>query len=248
MGKIDPPPLTNETIQQRLITGASSKGGARGSLTRCATKYGILSARIRSGGASEEDIQSLRDELKREVKLFQVEMHKWFTMIQSAEKELKDITAKEEAIAKEVEEKQQEIQELRAQAVQVARTRKCWQEYETLAKLARQRSPRRVLQAKMEKANADVEKTKKQLYKISSESKIREKQFHLLIQCMLDLKRSLGESIEIPPQKKEETEKEEEDDEKEEEVEKEQSVAKDDDGDAQPMETEEDEDDLYGGL
>jgi hypothetical protein len=171
-------------------------------------------------------------------------------MIQSAEKELKDVTDKEEAIAKEVEAKQQEIQDLRAQAVQVARTRKCWQEYETLAKLARQRSPRRILQAKMEKANADVENTKKQLYKISAESKIREKQFHLLIQCMLDLKRSLGESIEIPPQKKEETEKEDEDDEKEEEIGKEQAVAKDDDdgGGAQPMETEEDVDDLYGGL
>lgn len=259
MGKVAAPSLSNETIQSRLVTGASSKGGARGSLTRCATKLGLLHAKLNApGGSTDQEIQAVKEELKREVRLFQVEMRKWMIMIQSAEKELQDVTTQEQQMASAVEEKQKEIQELRNQAAKVARTRICWQEYETLAKLARQRSPRRVLQAKMEKANADLEKTKRQLYETAAESKVREKQFHLLIQCMLDLKRSLGEAVEIPPMKKKEEETEE-DDGKEDEAEAEAEDAKpeaakvenpDDDGGVQPMETqeEEDDDDLYGGL
>lgn len=245
MGKVTPPTLNNETVQQRLLTGASIKGGARGSLTRCATKFGLLTAKLKtSEKENNAEVEAIKEELKREVKLFRIEMHKWIVMVQSAEKELQQSFSWEQKIAANVEKKQQEIQELRAQAAKVARTRKNWQEYETLAKLARQRSPRRVLQAKMEKVNSDLEKTKKQLYETAAESKVREKQFHLLIQCMLDLKRSLGEAIEIPPEKKIEAEEEEEEEEEKEgknndKIEKEDGI--------EPMETE-DADDLYGGL
>lgn len=253
MAKVTAPALSNETIQRRLLTGASSKGGARGSLTRVATKLGHLHAKLNArGGSTDQEIQAVKDELKREVRLFQVEMRKWMIMIQSAEKELQDVTSQEQEMAAAVEEKQKEIQELRDQAAKVARTRICWQEYETLAKLARQRSPRRVLQVKMEKANADLEKTKRQLYETAAESKVREKQFHLLIQCMLDLKRSLGEAVEIPPMKKKEEEPEEGEEEAEgEDAKPEAAKAKRpaDTGGVQPMDTqEEDEDDLYGGL
>jgi Tho complex subunit 7 len=268
MGKVAAPALSNDTIQKRLLTGASTKGGARGSLTRCVAKLGSLHARLNTpGGSTDQEIQAIKEELKREVRLFQVEMRKWVIMIQSAQQELRDATAQERAMATAVEAKQNEIQDLRDQAVKVARTRICWQEYETLAKLARQRSPRRVLQAKMEKANADLEKTKRQLYETAAESKVREKQFHLLIQCMLDLKRSLGEAVEIPPMKKKEEETEETaDDTKGEVVEEaeanqadETADKTDDNGDVQPMDTQEeeeeaaeeeegDDDDLYGGL
>lgn len=258
MSKVAAPALSNDTIQRRLLTGASSKNGGRGSLTRLASKFGALH------GKSDPEIQAAKDDLKREVRLFQVEMRKWMIMIQSAEKELQDATTKEQTMAAAVEAKQKDIQELRNQAAKVARTRICWQEYETLAKLARQRSPRRVLQAKMVKANADLEKTKRQLYETAAESKVREKQFHLLIQCMLDLKRSLGEAVEIAPMKKKEKETEEESgndgnaetggSDSKAEVAAEKPV---DTGGVQSMETqeeeeeeveEEDDDDLYGGL
>jgi len=255
MGKVTPPPLTNETLNQRLLTGNATKGGARGSLTRCATKLGALNTKLNApGGSTDLEIQTIKEDIKREVRLFQVEMHKWMIMIQAAEKELKDVTAQEQQMADAVEQKQRDIQELRNQATKVARTRKCWTEYETLAKLARQRSPCRVLRAKMDKANADLEKTKNQLYHTAAESKVREKQFHLLIQCMLDLKRSLGEAVEIPPKKKE-GEDEEEEEEKEEAGQKPTAVQKevkqDIEAAVQPTETEdndEDDEDLYGGL
>ena len=208
MGKMVPPPLSNETLQHRLLTGASIKGGARGSLTRCAAKLGSLHAKLNSPGAGgrtdQEAVLAIKSELKREIRLFQIEMHKIMIMIQSTEKELQDTTTQEEELAKMVEEKHRETLELRKQAVSVAKSRKCWMEYEALAKLARQRSPRRILQAKMDKANAELEATRKKLYETAAESKIREKQFHLLIQVMTDLRRSLGEPIEIPPQPKEE--------------------------------------------
>lgn len=245
MVKVTPPALSNETLHQRLLTGTERKNGARGSLTKCATKFGALTAKLNApGGSTDLELQTIKDEFKREIRLFQVEMHKWMIMIQSAENELKDVTAQEQQLAAAVEKKKQEIQELRSQAGKVARSRKCWQEYETLAKMARQRPPRRILQAKMEKADADLENTKKQLSETTAESKVREKQFHLLIQCMLDLKRSLGEAVEIPPAKKND---QQEDDEKEGDAEPEGSEKEG----VKPMETEEVEeevDDLYNGL
>lgn len=277
--KDSPPLLTNETIQQRLLTGASSKGGARGSLTRCATKLGALHAKLSApGGSTDQEIQVIKEELQREVKLFQVELRKSMMMIRSGQSEFKQAQQQEQEMAQQVAKKQAQIQELRQQAAKVARTRLCWQEYETLAKLARQRPPRRVLQAKMKKADADLETTSKQLYETAAESKVREKQFHLLIQCMLDLKRSLGEVVEIPPPPKEkQAEKEEEEQQsttqqqqtgkssdgtvsKEESVPKEEaSSPKEEDNpdeaklqpkqSSQPMEVEvEEDDDLYSGL
>ncbi|CAB9515638.1 expressed unknown protein [Seminavis robusta] len=253
-----PPPLSHETIQKRLLTGCSSKGGARGSLTRCAAKLGALHAKLSAqGGSTDQEILTVKDDLKREIRLFQVEMRKMIVMIQSAETELSHVQEQYGVCTTLVTRKQTELQQLRQQATKVARTRSCWQEYETLAKLARQRSPRRVLKAKLEKSNADLQKTKKQLYETAAESKVREKQFHLLIQCMLDLKRSLGETVEIPPPpKEEETAKKEEptkqeDAKKEEEEEatpkKNEEATKKAGSDTQPMQVEE-EDDLYGGL
>ena len=254
MGKVAPPALSNKTLQQRLLTGASIKGGARGSLTRCAGKLGALNAKLNApGGSTDQEILAIKNELKREVRLFQIEMHKIMIMIQCAEKELQDVTSQEQQMSKAVEQKQRDIQDLRNQAAKVAKSRKCWQEYEALAKLARQRSPRRILQAKMDKANADLEKTRKKLYETAAESKVREKQFHLLIQVMTDLRRSLGETIEIPPPPKEE--KDEDEGEAEQGGEKnpaaKQASKKTDAGGVKPMETEEDEgddEDLYGGL
>lgn len=200
MVKEAPPPLTNETLQQRLLTGTGIKGGSRGSLTRCAAKIGALNAKLNApGGSTDEEILAIKNELKREVRLFQIEMHKIMIAIQSADKELQTITLHEQKMEQAVARKHKEVSELRQQAAQEAKTRKCWQEYEALAKLARQRSPRRILQAKMDKMNKDLEATKKKLYETAAESKVREKQFHLLIQVMVDLKRSMGETIELPP-------------------------------------------------
>jgi Tho complex subunit 7 len=260
------PALSNETLQERLLTGTSTKGGSRGSLTRCAAKLGALHAKLSTpGGSSDLEIQRVKEELKREVRLFQVEMRKWMIMVQSAEKELQNVRVQEAMIASRVQQKQREIQGLRSEAAKMARTRISWQEYETLAKLARQRPPRRVLQVKMVEAEADLEKTRKQLYEIAAESTVREKQFHLLIHCMLDLKRSLGESIEIPPppttdkpsaisnEKNEAVTKEEGANDGEMEQEQESKAVTDEAKAAEtmskvlPMEME-DEDELYGGL
>lgn len=252
MVKFTPPSLSNKTLQQRLLTGASIKGGARGSLTRCAAKLGSLNAKLASTGGSstDEEILAIKDELKREVRLFQIEMHKTMIMIQSAEKELQDVTAAEQQMAASVEQKQQAVQELRNQAASVAKTRKCWKEYEALAKLARQRSPRRILQAKMDKANADLETTKKKLYETAAESKVREKQFHLLIQVMTDLRRSLGEAIEIPPPPKKKDDDDDEEEDKKKKPAAQQTGKEVDKGGVVQMETEDDDDegDLYDGL
>ena len=43
-----PPPIISETLQYRLATGNIGKnGGQRGSLTRCAQKFGTLQQRLR---------------------------------------------------------------------------------------------------------------------------------------------------------------------------------------------------------
>ena len=60
----------------------------------------------------------------------------------------------------------------------------------------------RIIEAKKEKAITDMEVTKRHLYERAAGSKVGEKQYHPLIQFVLGLKQSLGESLEILPMTK----------------------------------------------
>ena len=70
------PPLVAETLQYRLDTGIISKnGGQRGSLTRCAQKYGIFLSKLQTNAPDAEEIEAAKGELVQDLRLYQLEIN-----------------------------------------------------------------------------------------------------------------------------------------------------------------------------
>jgi len=194
---------SSESLHQRLSARLGNKGGARGSLTRCAGRLGSLQTALQneSGEDRSEAIAQAKAELTREIQLMQIEMTKTVLMIQCNQLELQQTQTN---IAPLIEEERQVVEKLRSELSQASASQTCQQEYETLAKLASSRHPtsRRALQQQMNDIEQELESTNRDLETATSQVHVREAQFQMLLQCMLDLKQSLNESLELAEHEK----------------------------------------------
>ena len=148
------PPLEVETLRERLLTQVGSRvGGTRGSLSKCATKYrDFLSTVLTATHADSsvtDSIEVLKQDLEREVQLYQVEMHKVALMAGAARLEEEACDREHEELNKRVQDCQQDISELQHTWTLEKKKRRNREEYEALAKLANNRPPRRKLQEKL---------------------------------------------------------------------------------------------------
>jgi len=183
MSSPEPPKLTSDILQQRLVTGQAVPGGSRSSLTRVATKL---------AAAAEED--SARAELENEIQLAQLELHKLLLCIEQQQAEhdtLVETTIPE--LESKVETQRQETQEARLQASTAAWETHCWQQYEGLAKTASTRYPTssRSWQQQRQDLLDQCEQSRQELSKLNQEWSFRAKQFQLFLATMQDLKSSL---------------------------------------------------------
>jgi hypothetical protein len=140
------------------------------------------------------DIYSSQD-LEREIQLYQVDMKKMLLQIKAHRMESKQLDQSLQEVEQRTSQERQALVELRTQVKRAKRSRSCLEEYEVLAKLANQRPPRRILEEGMNKVQQELTKVKQEETKAAHELITREKQFSLLMQCMLDLKRSLTEPL-----------------------------------------------------
>lgn len=184
------PPLSNETIQERLETGAH---GSRASLTKCAARYRTFLETIHAEDADADAIEQSKQELEQELQLYQVEVHKMSLCLQTAQRELTQLESRGEETRTIIQEKKEQLIALRSKE---SRSKQVWgykEEYEALAKMGNHRPSRTILekrllltQKQMQLALAAEQATKEQV-------QLREKQFQLLMQLMLDLKASVNE-------------------------------------------------------
>lgn len=209
--KTFPPLLVTETLQYRLVTGNISKlGGQKGSLTRCVQKFGTLQSELKSNNdsnkkneddndnANEESesssVQATKQELAHELELYRLEMTKLILLQQNLQSQVElNQQAKDDREA-EIEQLSQQVQESQDQASQWQETRKCYLDYESLAKLVNENPhPSRKLKEQIAQIKHDIGEYQKQEASTDQVLKVRESQFQLLVQYMLDLKRSLEE-------------------------------------------------------
>lgn len=240
-----PPPLVPEVLQYRLDTGNIGKsGGQRGSLTRCAQKYGTFQSKLLNDKDAEA-IESSKGELVQELQLFQLELVKLDLQQQILVAQVEENKAAHTEREARIQEEKTQVQEIQAKAQQAQATRNCWLEYEALAKLAQEKcsQPRRKLEQQIEQVKKELQALEEQQKSADEVLHVRESQFQLLLQYMLDLKRSLTDEEEQQPALPTKKRKKEEDEEGAVE-EQDESAAMDVDGE----EEEEEEEGLYGDL
>jgi hypothetical protein len=240
-----PPPLVPEVLQYRLDTGNIGKsGGQRGSLTRCAQKYGTFQSKLLHDKDAKA-IESSKGELVQELKLFQLELVKLDLRQQILAAQVEENKTTEAEREARIQEEKSKVQEIQASAQRAQETRNCWLEYEALAKLAQEKcsQPRRKLEQQIGLVEKELQDLQKQQESVNEVLHVRESQFQLLLQYMLDLKRSLNDEeedeVEQQPASSTKKQKKNEDEEG--------AIEEQDEGAAMEVDGEEDEG-LYGDL
>ena len=245
-GVVVVPFITTETLQYRLDTQNFGKsGGQRGSLTRCAQKYGSYQTELLLSGSTPDNgddaendntttnnIEKTKLDLIREVELFDLEMTKLILWSNNLETQIKRNDVIQTQRGKELIDIKEQVKESGIHATISSERRNCTMEYNSLAKIINDNHPISSIELKKQ-----IDEIKLEISLLEDETvtkdktlKVREAQYQLLIQYMLDLKQSLKED--------DENDNDDDDD--------------DDDGKIignnkpEPMEVE--EDDLYGDL
>jgi hypothetical protein len=187
------PPLSDETIQERLETGAH---GSRASLTKCATRYRTFLETIHADEAEADAIaiEQSKQELEQELQLYQVEVHKMSLRLETAQQELTQLESARQETSTLIQEKQERIVALRSKQ---SRTKQVWgykDEYEALAKMGNHRPSRAILEKRLFLTEKQMKVALAAEQATNTLVKLREKQFQLLMQCLLDLKASVNDN------------------------------------------------------
>jgi hypothetical protein len=196
---LDPPPITTETLQYRLDTGNIGKaGGQRSSLTRCAQKYGGFRSMLLSEEPDAEAIETSKQGLLRELGLFELELTKLILYQQSLERQVKRNQEMQANREQELHQFKAGVAESSARANKSKETENCKIEYEALARLINEKHPtsREELQKQIDEMKDETKQLDKEIVEKDQVLKVREAQYQLLLQYMLDLKRSLKEDEE----------------------------------------------------
>ena len=195
-----PPPLVAETLQYRLDTGNIAKqGGQRGSLTRCAQKFGIFQSNLLAKVPDAETIEASKQDLCQDLEMFELEMYKLILLQRNLDAQVEiNHKAQQHDRQAEIEKWSEEVRSSQSEAGRAQEMKRCFQEYEALAKLTNENHPHstRALKEEVSKIVAEIEQLKAEEAKTNHLMKVREGQFQLLIQYMLDLKRSLNDTEE----------------------------------------------------
>lgn len=192
-----PPPLVPETLQYRLETGTIAKqGGQRGSLTRCAQKLGIFQTQLLASSPDAEQIESSKQDLLQDLELCQLELYKLILLQRNLDAQVRWNINAEQDRQTEIDTWSQAVQSSQTEAQQAQWTKSCFLEYEALATMIQDHHPQssRVLTEQLTEMDHQIAELKHEESITQHMVKVRESQFHLFIQYMLDLKRSLNDT------------------------------------------------------
>lgn len=190
------PTLDHETLKQRLITKEGQNlQSTRGSLSKCAMRMLEFTKATQTAAQfpDNEKLKSLGNELIRELKLHDLEMKKMDLGVKAAEAELANYDSIREQTKGSIVKARGEIDDLRAALEHEIKVRKNRQEYEALAKTARNGEPSRVTKRKLVEERTEIDQQQETVQKIQKKLNVKGKQFHLLMQSIADLKRGIDE-------------------------------------------------------
>ena len=203
--------LQQETLRERLITKESQNPLAtRGSLSKCAIRMRDFATTVKSAErererdntssssteSPNETISALKNSgnhLIRELKLHDIEMKKMSLGARAADAELSYYDSIGETTQQSISNVREEIEKLRASLAHETKVRKNREEYEALAKMASDREPSRDTKRKLEVIQSEIKKVKCDTDTIQKKLHAKGKQFHLLLNCITDLKNGVDE-------------------------------------------------------
>jgi hypothetical protein len=209
----DIPLITTETLQYRLDTQNFGKsGGQRSSLTRCAQKYGAFRAELLSSSNTktptpddnndntnaEVNIEKSKNDVVREVELFDLDITKLILWQRNLERQAKRNEVIEVERKDKIEAMQQQVRESKIIANRSLEQKNCLSEYESLSRVINENHPTSSteLQKEIDEILTEISTLEEASAKKDEIIKVREAQYHLLIQYMMDLKQSLKEDDE----------------------------------------------------
>lgn len=190
------PLISTETLQYRLDTQNFGKTGAqRSSLTRCAQKYGSFQAELHSKTPDSEVIEKAKNEMVREVELFDLELTKLILLQNNLERQAKLNEEAEAEREQKIQAMKEKVNESRGLANKSLEQQNCMSEYESLAKVIHENHPTSSaeLQAQIDEIRKEISDLEKKSAEKDEIIQVREAQYQLLIQYMTDLKQSLKE-------------------------------------------------------
>lgn len=192
---IPAPGLDHGILRQRLIQGIGAGNAARGSLSKCSIKYRDFLA-VYLAGENADEVEKAKQDLVRDVGMYQVDMKKFTLSLLAATDDIRGVETQISDIESRIESVQADIEALRTVHPQAKQVRRNLEEYEALAKMACTRPSRRVSEERAAKVKSELEQFEASILKSNEDKSIREKQFHLFMQSMFDLKESFEDESE----------------------------------------------------
>lgn len=150
-------------------------------------------------------VSAARKDFSREVSLFELELIKLIMYEQKLERQIATNELAGQQTVAEIEAMKQRADTTRQEADLARKTQSCLQQYEALAKLINTHHPQSQseLHQKHEKTLAEVSSVQSEIDRLASKIKVREAQYTLLMQYMLDLKTDIAIEKEQEAQKHE---------------------------------------------
>ena len=145
-----------------------------------------------------EAIETSKDDLVREVELFNLEMTKLIALQRNLEVQAKRNQLAEIAREQEIKEAQEQTRKSRELANKSIQRSNCLSEYESLARVIYENHPTSSteLQTQIDEIRSEISKLEDEIASKDETLRIREAQYRSLIQSMLDLKQTLMEDEE----------------------------------------------------
>jgi len=203
------PLITTDTLQYRLDTQNFGKtGGQRGSLTRCAQKYGSFRVALSSAAAITHDnnstndaaefIEQSKDELVREVHLLDLETTRLIVWQRNLERQAERNRSAEAERAAQILRAAQQIGGARHLASESLERRNCLLEYESLARVIHEHhpTPSGELLHHIDGLRSELSSLRDEIAGRDERLRVREAQYVSLIQSVMDLKQTLKEDDE----------------------------------------------------
>lgn len=206
--------LTTDLLLHRLHTGLGIAGGARGSLTKCATSILRDSVKGGDGGGDTTTNSSSISSSITELQLQQLEMTKLFLAtkrnaaeihrLEQEQQQQQQVVSMHTTITTDMEQansntstdsRNATIVDLRNELEYVQQKKLCLEEYEAMAKLIVEGHCNSTQELKQQIANVEAQQRQADtdLSQATAACKIRQAQFHALQQCIADLSESLQE-------------------------------------------------------
>jgi hypothetical protein len=191
--------LTNSLLQHRLSVGLGIAGGARGSLQKCAVQ--LAAAASKSASQDETAPTTLPSLLLTDLSLQQIEMTKLILQVQRNEQELQRFQQEADTEnAMDVSGANNSNIELRQQLLRQQQVKVCLDEYEATAALTVSQHVASEHSLRLEYENLERQHAEalRDLERATAACHIRASQFHLLQQCIQDMKQPI-DSDPVPP-------------------------------------------------